>query len=173
MSLLDQYCLNVKRMARSCVSTQPSGCLHDGAKEIVMVEKATMGQRWTGFTFSKAQMFWACAGAVVATAIVGFTWGGWVTGGTAQKMAAEAAAGARYELAANICVDRFKAGGDAGLQLAALKELKTWDRTQFVEKGGWAVMPGEPVTGRDRSASLCAEQLAELELAPGTAATVQ
>ena len=40
---------------------------------------------------------------------------------TARSMAADAAAGARSELAAAVCVDRFKAGGDASAQLAALK----------------------------------------------------
>jgi hypothetical protein len=131
-----------------------------------MVEKASFRQRWADFRFSKTQLFWSCAGAVVATAIVGFSWGGWVTGSTAQKMASDAATNARYELAASICVDRFKAGGDAAVQLSAFKGLKSWDRTQFVEHGGWAVMPGAPADRLDRSASLCGEQLAALELPP-------
>ena len=45
--------------------------------------------------------------------LVGFTWGGWTTGGTAQATAKKAATGARQELAAVLCVDRFKTASDA------------------------------------------------------------
>jgi hypothetical protein len=131
--------------------------------------KQSLGQRWTASQPSKAQLFWACVGSAVATLAVGFFWGGWVTGGTAEAMAKEAAAGARTELAAAICVDKFKSGSDASVQMVALKELQGWSRGSFVEKGGWAVMPDktEPVT---RTAKLCAEQLAAIELPAPVAA---
>ena len=35
---------------------------------------------------SKTVLFWACAGSVILATIVGFSWGGWVTGGTARTM---------------------------------------------------------------------------------------
>ena len=41
---------------------------------------------------SKTALFWACAGSVVVATVVGFTWGGWTTGGSAQDMADKAAA---------------------------------------------------------------------------------
>jgi hypothetical protein len=101
--------------------------------------------------------------------VVGFTWGGWMTAGGARKMAEEAAASARYDLAAAICVQRFKAGGDMAAQLTALKDLKAWNRGSFIEKGGWATMPdrAEP---SNRVAKLCATQLVALEVPPATAA---
>jgi alpha/beta superfamily hydrolase len=43
-----------------------------------------MEQKWT-------YSVWSAAGGAVALAIVGFSWGGWVTGGTAAKLADEAA----------------------------------------------------------------------------------
>lgn len=101
---------------------------------------------------------WSCAGCVVATIVIGFTWGGWVTGGTATKMAADAAAGASAHLAAADCVRRFESGPNATAELAALKKADSFDRSDMIEKGGWATMPGSknPVEG---AALLCAQQL--------------
>jgi hypothetical protein len=115
-------------------------------------------QRWEKLQASKAQLFWACAACVVATIVVGFTWGGWVTGGTASQMAAKAATEARAQLAADVCVERFAKGPDAVAQLATLKGSDSWKRDSFIEAGGWATLAGmdKPVAG---AANLCAQQL--------------
>jgi hypothetical protein len=120
-----------------------------------------LGQRWAAYRPTKGLLFWAAAAGAIATIVVGFAWGGWVTGGTAERMAAAAAAGARDTLVAAVCVDRFQAGGDAPAQLAALKELQGYSRGSFIEKGGWAVMPdkAKPTTA---AARLCADRLAAL-----------
>src|SRR4051812_21536765 len=105
---------------------------------IMNTNKASLGQRWEAMQPSKTSFFWSCAACAIGAVVLGFTWGGWVTGGTAGSMARDAAASARYELAADICVDRFKAGTDAPVQLVALKGMQgSWDRGSFVEKGGW------------------------------------
>ena len=52
-------------------------------------QNQTLSQRFQQYRASKAVLFWACAGSVVVATIVGFSWGGWVTGGTAQEMAEE------------------------------------------------------------------------------------
>ena len=88
-----------------------------------MDAKRSLGQRWEASRPTKALTFWSCAGCVAGTILVGFTWGGWTTGGTARSAAQEAALGSRNELAAAVCVDRFKAAGDAPAQLVALKAL--------------------------------------------------
>ena len=126
-----------------------------------MVEMQRLGQRWAGYKATKANLVWSCAACVVATIVVGFAWGGWVTGGTARAMAAAAATSGRDEIVAAICVDRFQTGRDAHGQLAALKELQGWGRGPFIEKGGWAVMPdkAKPTT---TAARLCADQLVAL-----------
>jgi hypothetical protein len=115
-------------------------------------------QRWEKLQATKTQTFWACAMCVVATLVIGFTWGGWVTGGTATEMAATAATEARSQLAANVCVEQFAKGPDAKTQLAALKGSDSWKRDSFIEAGGWATMAGmdKPVEG---AANLCAQQL--------------
>ena len=136
-----------------------------------MQDGSSLGSRWSAYKATKGMLVWACAGCIAATLVVGFTWGGWMTGGGARKMAEEAAASARYDLAAAICVERFKAGGDMAAQLTALKDLQGWNRGSFIEKGGWAKMPdrAEP-TGP--AAKQCATQLAAFEM-PATTAVPQ
>jgi hypothetical protein len=129
-----------------------------------MAANQSMGQRWATLTASKSQVFWACTACIAATLIVGFTWGGWVTEGTANQRAARAATDARAQLAANVCVDRFGKGADATTQLASLKGTSSWSQDRFIEDGGWVTLPGgtAPVTG---AAALCARRLID---GPGT-----
>jgi hypothetical protein len=119
------------------------------------------GQRWAAYRPSKGLLFWAAAAGAIATIVVGFAWGGWVTGGSAKRMAEAAAAGSRDTLVAAVCVDRFQAGGDAQAQLAALRLLQGWDRGAFIEKGGWATMP-DSAKPTNSAARLCADQLTAL-----------
>jgi RNA 3'-terminal phosphate cyclase len=135
-------------------------------------QNRNLSGRFKEYQASKTVLFWACAGSVIAATIVGFSWGGWVTGGSAQEMAEESAAQARQELAAVVCVDRFMAAPDVGVQLTALKEI-TSPRAQgkFVEDGGWAIIvPASDTTdyrarADDRKAAgLCAEELAKREM---------
>ena len=86
-------------------------------------QKRSISQRWDELQPSKTMLVWACVGCIAATMVVGFTWGGWVTGGTARGMAGTAGDEARGELASVICVESFMAAPDAAVQLAALKEL--------------------------------------------------
>jgi hypothetical protein len=125
---------------------------------------------------SKTVLFWACAGSVIVATMVGFSWGGWVTGGSAREMAADSAAQSRQELAAVVCVDRFMAAPDAGGQLTALQEIASSSgQGKFVEEGGWAIIvpPGDTADYKARAddrkaAGLCAKELAKRET-PATA----
>ena len=137
-----------------------------------MTTKQSLGQRWEASRPTKTMLFWSCAACAAGTILVGFAWGGWTTGGTARSMAEEAALSSRNELAAAVCVDRFKAAGDASAQLVALKALGSWDRGSFVEKGGWAAMPDKVAPG-DGTAKLCGEKLAALETPIASAAVAQ
>jgi dienelactone hydrolase len=104
-------------------------------------QNQTLSQRLREYQASKTVLFWACAGSVIAATIVGFSWGGWTTGGSAQEMAEDSAAQARQELAAVVCVDRFMAAPDASVQLAALKEMeRSYQQGKFVQEGGWAII---------------------------------
>jgi hypothetical protein len=139
-------------------------------------DKQNLKIRFDQYQPSKTQLFWACAGSVVIATVIGFTWGGWVTGGTARDMAENAAAQGRQQVAAVVCVDRFMAAADAGAQLAALKEISSsYQRDKFVEDGGWAIMRAStsedggsagPSSSRDQreAAELCADELVALEV---------
>ena len=136
-------------------------------------QNQTLSQRFQQYRASKAVLFWACAGSVIAATVVGFSWGGWVTGGSAREMAEDSAAQARQELAAVVCVDRFMAAPDAGVQLTALQEITTpRAQSKFVEDGAWAIIvpASSPTDYQARSdhreaAELCAAELAKREMA--------
>jgi hypothetical protein len=135
-------------------------------------QKRTLSQRFDDYQASKTGVFWACAGSVIAAIVVGFSWGGWVTGGTAQEMAKDSAAQARQQLAAVVCVDRFMAAPNARVQLTALQEITTpRAQSKFVEDGAWAiVVPASSPTDYEarsdhrEAAGLCAAELAKREM---------
>ena len=126
-----------------------------------MTDQSNSG--WRDYRPSKVMWFWSCFGCVVAALVIGFTWGGWVTGGTAEAQAAEARLDGRAQLAATICVARYVDATDAAVQLAALKDESKWSRDDTIDDAGWTTPLGveEPVSG---AADLCAERLVELEL---------
>ncbi|MBB4273128.1 hypothetical protein [Rhizobium mongolense] len=106
--------------------------------------KTSISQRFDSYQPSKTILVWACVVTAVATIIVGFNWGGWVTGSTSLKAATTAGETARGELASAICVDRFNSATDAAAKLIEFKALPdSYKKRQFIEAGGWATMPGQ------------------------------
>lgn len=106
--------------------------------------KRSLSRRWEDYQPSKTILFWACIVAIIATIVVGFSWGGWVTGGTSRAMAATAGDTARGDLASAICVEKFNAAPDAAAKLTEFKAIPdSYKKRQFVEAGGWATMPGQ------------------------------
>jgi hypothetical protein len=102
---------------------------------------------------------WGAVAGAIALAIVGFNWGGWVTGGTAETLAKNSAATAVVAALTPICVEKFRQAADASANLVEMKKATyAWDQSKFVEKGGWATMPGsaEP---NSAVAKACAESL--------------
>ena len=108
---------------------------------------------------------WSFAAGVVLTLVLGFTAGGWVTGGSAMKAQQDAVGEARAELAAAVCVDRFMTAQTASQKLEQLRATRGWQRRGFLEEGGWVTLAGmeEPIRG---AAALCAARLMEVELVP-------
>jgi hypothetical protein len=82
------------------------------------------------------------AGAVIAM-ILGFAWGGWKTFSTTQKMSEQAVLASQ----AAICVAQFMKEPNPKEKLKELEELSTWKRAEFIEKGGWDIMPGQEKAG--------------------------
>lgn len=123
-----------------------------------MANTGSLAKRWEAFRPTKGVWIWSCVGCVVATIVVGFTYGGWVMGTTAERMANDAAGAARAQLAAAACVTLFNQGPDAIAQLADLKKASSYQRSDMIVKGGWVTVPGsiEPVRG---AADICVEKL--------------
>lgn len=122
--------------------------------------KTSIAQRFESYQPSKTILVWACVVTAVATIIIGFNWGGWVTGGTSRIAAVTAGDNARGELASAVCVERFNAAPDAAAKLVEFKAITDgYKKRQFVEAGGWATMPGQ-TSADSRSVEGCATALA-------------
>lgn len=105
---------------------------------------------------------WGLAGGAVALAIVGFGWGGWVTGSKAASSAQVRVDDAVVGVLAPVCVEKFQRMGDAQANLIELKKVDSWSRGEFVEKGGWAKTAGATLSSEQLSAvsKACANLLA-------------
>jgi hypothetical protein len=91
---------------------------------------------------SLKRLLQGAAVGVVATLVVGFGWGGWMLGSSARTLADTAASSAVVAAIAPICADQFQRSADAANNLTELKKTDSWQQAAYVEKGGWAVMPG-------------------------------
>jgi hypothetical protein len=77
-------------------------------------------------------------GAIIAM-IIGFAWGGWTTSGTTKTMTEEAVLASQ----AAICVAQFMKEPNHEEKLKELGEVSSYQRSDFIEKGGWDIMPGQ------------------------------
>ncbi len=112
-----------------------------------------MQEKWT-------YALWGAAGGAVALAIVGFSWGGWVTGGTAQQLARKEANTAVVKVLTPFCIANFQKAADAPDKRADLKKISsTWARETFVKEGKWATIGTEQNGG---VVDACAEALYKL-----------
>jgi hypothetical protein len=127
-------------------------------------------EKFSSYRASKKALVWSWVAVAALTMIIGFTWGGWVTGGSAADRAETAANDAVASLAADICYNRFMSDPQVATNLKALKDESSYAREGMVEDGGWATLGGreEPVDG---AADLCADKLADAELPVAAAGT--
>ena len=77
-------------------------------------------------------------GAVIAM-IIGFNWGGWTTSGTTKTMTEDAVLASQ----AAICVAQFMKEPNHEENLKEFEKISSWERDDFVKKGGWDKMPGQ------------------------------
>ena len=114
-----------------------------GYRGVEQKGKVSYREWWREVRPTKTVVFWSWVGSVVLTMIVGFAWGGWVTGGTAKSLADQVAEDAVVKRLAPICVLQFKQAPGKDQKLNELEKTDTWQRSEYVEKQGWATMPGE------------------------------
>ena len=91
---------------------------------------------------SLTRLLQGVAAGAIATLVIGFGWGGWMLGSSAKTLADNTANSAVVAAIAPICVDQFQRSADAANNLTELKKTNSWQQAAYVEKGGWAVMPG-------------------------------
>jgi len=83
----------------------------------------------------------AVVGAI-ATMVVGFNWGGWSLGSTADKMAKEQSELAVVGALAPVCADKFRALPDVAAKTVALSKVESWKRVEEFPKE-FVTLPGE------------------------------
>src|SRR5579863_2183409 len=99
-------------------------------------------------------------GAVTST-VIGFSWGGWMTGGSAIKLADEQSNTAVVAALTPACAEKFLQNSDAKANLAVLQKISSnWEQGDYLEKGGWATEPGA-TSANYHLARACAEKLAQ------------
>ena len=123
--------------------------------------KPGLRQRWRNVQPTKTLLFWACVASIILTMIVGFAWGGWVTGGGSLKAGVIVGEDAVVQRLAPICVVQFNQDPDKALKLEELKGKSSYQRAQYVQDQGWATMPGEEKPDRN-VADACSKLLLEM-----------
>ena len=75
--------------------------------------------------------------------IIGFAWGGLSTAAPTPKISEDAVLASQ----AAICVAQFMKEANHEEKLKELGELSSYQRSGFIEKGGWDKMPGQEKAG--------------------------
>ena len=103
----------------------------------------------------KPGVYGAVIGAVVV-GIVGFTWGGWVSGGTAQDRAMAMAHNDVVAALEPVCLDKARTDPDRAAKLATIREASSFKRRDAVMETGWATVPGAEAPDRELAQSCLA-----------------
>ena len=102
---------------------------------------------------------WGVVLGSVLTMILGFSYGGWTTSGTATRLAKQQADIAVTTALVPLCVAQSKADRAAAQKLGELKAMASfYEQQEFVTKTGWATVPGSESPNRD-VAEACASAL--------------
>lgn len=94
--------------------------------------------------------------ALVGT--VGFSWGGWMTGGSANEMASKMAQNEVIAALVPLCVDMSRTDIERTAKLSTIRDARSFDRRDAVMATGWATMPGADAPSR-ALAQACLEGL--------------
>jgi hypothetical protein len=109
-------------------------------------------------TWTKPGVTGAIVGAI-ATMIIGFSQGGWYSGGSAERLAQQRSAVAVIDALVPVCLSQSKLDPQSTAKLGQLAAMKSsYEQRDFVINSGWATMPASDGPNRD-VASKCAEVL--------------
>ena len=91
---------------------------------------------------SRTRLVQGAALGALATMIIGFNWGGWLLGSTADRMANKRSELAVVAALAPVCADKFRALPNAEAKKAALSKVDSWKRREEFPKE-FVTLPGE------------------------------
>lgn len=103
-------------------------------------------------------------GAVVggiATMIIGFTWGGWVSGKTAEASAVQRINSALVQAYGPVCIERFKQQANVEQKWAELAKVESYRRDSYIKETGFATPPGS-TSPNPAIADACADALSKV-----------
>ena len=103
---------------------------------------------------------WGMVVGAIVLLIVIFSAGWVVTSGSAKAKAEEMAKDAVVNRLAPICVEQYLQDPKKEERLKELKNIDSWKRGEYVQKQGWATMPGEKEPD-SKVADECARRLVE------------
>lgn len=101
---------------------------------------------------------WGAAAGAVAMAIVGFSYLGWSTASTSEKLAQDTASTAVVAALVPFCVVKAQADPNLTILTKFQAEQSSYSRSDIVSKAGWTSFDGK-TTGSDALARACAEKL--------------
>ncbi|WP_417829584.1 hypothetical protein [Thalassospira sp.] len=105
----------------------------------------------------KPYVLGATSGAVLAM-VVGFTWGGWMTGGDARQMSETMSHGNVIAALVPVCISKANEDSNREAKLETIRNASSYQQREAVMKAGWATMPGTEIPNRDL-AQACFDEL--------------
>lgn len=96
----------------------------------------------------KPYVLGATSGAVLAM-VVGFTWGGWMTGGDARQMSETMSHDNVIAALVPVCVAKANADSNREAKLKTIRDASSYQQQEAVMNAGWATMPGTEIPSRD------------------------
>ena len=97
------------------------------------------------------------------TAFAGFSGFGWTFESTAKEMAKKSANEATVGALAPICADKFQHASDATKNKVDLMKASAAEQGKFIEKGGWATLPGSNSANNSAVAEACTKIISPLK----------
>lgn len=98
--------------------------------------------------WTKPGVYGVVVGAIAAT-FLGFSWGGWTTGGTADKMAKDFASEEVTKAMVPVCLDMSAADPERIGKLATIQDASGYNRRKAIMDAGWATLPGTEAPNSD------------------------
>lgn len=92
-------------------------------------------------TWIKPALYGAGAGAI-GLAVIGFSWGGWMTAGSAAEVSKKDTAAAVALILTPYCVEKSKMDPKSAEVMTEIKNASSYMQSGIVEDAGWATPLG-------------------------------